>query len=198
MTARHAFQRLAQRGVIERRRGAGSFVRPQQLHREEALLRSFSEDMRGRGIEPGSRLLRAEVTRIPDQAAALGLRANERVVVIERVRLADGVPVALERAVLPGEFAPVLEADLEKESLHQALANLGRVLGRATGHVTARIADLDEARLLEVEPPAALLVETRLISDDAGRAVESTETAYVAARWVIDTGSFVAPIPPRG
>lgn len=197
MTARRAFQRLARQGMIERRRGAGSFVRPPQLHREEALLRAFTEDMRGRGIEASSRVLRAEVARLPEQATILGLPPSTPLVVIERVRLADGIPVALEQAVLPGEFTPVLEADLERGSLHRALADLGRELGRATGQVTARIATEDEARLLLIDSPAALLVETRLISDTSGRAVESTETAYVGSRWILDTGSFVAPVSPR-
>ncbi|MGL5852611.1 MAG: GntR family transcriptional regulator, partial [Phycicoccus sp.] len=171
--------------------------RAPQLHREESVLRSFTDDMRGRGIAPSSRLLRGEVSRLPDQAVALGLPRNAAVVVVERVRMADGVPVALERAVLPGEFASVLDADLEQGSLHQVLAEAGRELGRASGQVTARIAAPQEARLLDVESPAALLVETRLVRDLSGRAVESTQTAYVASRWVLDTGSFVAPVRPR-
>jgi GntR family transcriptional regulator len=197
MTARHAFQELAQQGLIERRRGAGSFVLPAALHRQESVLHSFTEDMRSRGLEPSSRLLRAEVGAAPAQAAALGLPPSAWIVMIERVRCADGVAVALESAALPGEFAPVLQADLEHGSLHQALADLGRQMGRATGFVTARLATTEEARLLGLEVPAALLVENRLITDVSGRPVESTQTAYVASRWAIDTGSFVAAMPAR-
>lgn len=194
MTARHAFEQLAQAGLIERRRGAGSFVLAQPLHREEAVLRSFTQDMRARGLTPSSRVLRAELAVAPAAAAQLGLSAVEWVVVIERVRYADGVAVALERTALPGEFAPVLQADLATGSLHQALADLGRRLGRASGYVTARLATEEEAGLLDLPSPAALLVETRLITDNAGRPVESTQSAYVGSRWVIDTGSFVAAL----
>ena len=192
MTARHAFQELAQAGLIERRRGAGSFVLAPPLHREEAVLRSFTQDMRARGLVPSSRVLRAEVNVAPEAAALLGLAPSDWVVTIERVRYADGVAVALERASLPGEFAPVLEADLEAGSLHQALSKLGRRLGRATGYVTARLATPEEARELGLALPSALLVEARLITDTSGRPVESTQSAYVGSRWVIDTGSFVA------
>lgn len=197
MTARHAFQRLAQQGLIARRRGARSFVLPAPLHRQEAVLHSFTDDMRARGLEPSSRLLMGELRAEPGSAAALGLPPSAWIVVIKRVRYADGVAVALETAALPGEFAHVLEADLEHGSLHQALADLGREMGRATGYVTARMATAEEAMALELTTPAALLVETRLISDVANRPVEHTETAYVASRWAIDTGVFVAAPPAR-
>jgi GntR family transcriptional regulator len=198
MTARQAFQRLAQLGVIERRRGAGSFVLPPRLHREEAILRSFTQDMLARGLTPSSKILQAEVGTAPAAASALGLSPAQWVVTIVRVRYADDVAVALERTALPGEFAPVLEADLERGSLHQALADLGREMGRASGYVTARLATSEEARLLDQAPPVALLVETRLITDRSGRPVESTESAYVGSRWVMDTGSFVAAPPQTG
>lgn len=192
MTARQAFQRLAQLSLIERRRGAGSFVLPPPLHREEKILHSFTQDMLARGLTPTSRIIRAEVGASPAAAAALGMSPAQWVVTIERVRYADGVAVAIERTALPGEFAPVLDADLEQGSLHQALAGLGRQMGRASGYVTARLATTEEARLLDLAAPAALLVETRLITDLSGRPVESTESAYVGSRWVMDTGSFVA------
>lgn len=148
--------------------------------------------MLARGLTPTSRIIRAEVGASPAAAAALGMSPAQWVVTIERVRYADGVAVAIERTALPGEFAPVLDADLEQGSLHQALAGLGRQMGRASGYVTARLATTEEARLLDLAAPAALLVETRLITDLSGRPVESTESAYVGSRWVMDTGSFVA------
>ena len=191
MTARHAVQRLAQAGLVERRRGSGTFVAPPLLHRTEAVLNSFTQDMLLRGLVPSSRVLRAEVGTAPAAAAALGLSPASWVVRIDRVRYANGIPIALEKAVLPEEAEPVLKFDLERGSLHAALASLGRRMGRATGYVTARLATLEEAQLLDLTTPAALLVEARLITDLNGRPVESTETAYVGSRWVIDTGAFV-------
>ncbi len=195
MTARHAFQNLADKGRIERRRGSGSVVRSAPLHRQEAVLRAFTDEMRRRGMAPSSRVVRAELGTNPAAAEQLGLSPIDWVVTIQRVRLADSVPLALETATLPGDFAEVLQADLEHGSLHAALTRLGRTMVRATGYVTARLATLDEARLLDITQPAALLVETRLIADAAGRRVESTETAYVGTRWAIDTGSFVSVEP---
>lgn len=196
MTARKAFENLVHAGLIDRRKGAGSFVLPPPLHRSEGVLRSFTQDMETRGFTPSSKLVRGDVGASPEAAAALGLGPADWVVTIERVRYADGVPVALEKTVLPGEFAAVLQADLEQGSLHRALANLGREMGRASGYVTARLATNDEAQLLGVGVPTALLVESRTITDTTGRIIESTQSAYIGSRWVIDTGSFVAPVTP--
>ncbi|MGO1973857.1 MAG: GntR family transcriptional regulator [Propionibacteriaceae bacterium] len=193
MTARQAVQNLAQAGLVLRKRGAGTFVAPQPLHREEAILYSFTEDMRRRGMAPSSRLLSANLAASPDDAAMMGLPTGEWLVKIDRVRYANEIPLAREKVVLPGEFAGVLEHDLEAGSLHAALAAMGRVMGRATGFVTARLAGQDERELLDLADPSPLLVESRTISDVEGKIVERTETAYVAARWVIDTGSYVPP-----
>lgn len=191
MTARRAFNILAGDGLIERRRRVGSIVLPRPLHREEAVLHSFTDEMRRRGMTASSRVLSAQVGVDPEAAARLTLDPSAWVVTIRRVRCGDGTPLALETTALPGEYAAVLDADLEHGSLHAALAALGRRMVRATGFVTARLADPDEARLLDLTPPAALLMETRLINDAEGRHVESTQTAYAGGRWVLDTGAFV-------
>ncbi|MFT4218433.1 MAG: GntR family transcriptional regulator [Micropruina sp.] len=193
MTARRAFQNLAEKGLIERHRRIGSRVRPAPLHRQDSVLRPLTDEMRRRGLTPTSRLIHAGLGPNPLAAQQLGLPATEWVLTIQRLRFADGTPVALETACLPNDFADVLEEDLEQGSLHAALAHLGRTPARATGHVTARLATDEEADLLELDPPAALLVESRLIVDSTGRRVESTQSAYVGSRWVLDTGAYGAP-----
>lgn len=191
MTVRHALDLLVKEGLVHRRKGAGTFVAEPALHRPESVLRSFSQDMRRRGLEPASWVLRAETAIDPRAADRLGLPPDSWLVLIDRVRLASGTPICLERTALPGQFVEVLEADLESGSLHEALGALGRTMGRASGYVTARLASDQEAGLLELESPSALLVESRLITDGSGRAVEATESAYAASRWVIDTGAWI-------
>ncbi|QIK73167.1 GntR family transcriptional regulator [Propioniciclava coleopterorum] len=194
MTARQAVQNLAQEGLIERRRGVGSFVAAQPLHRADAVLYSFTQDMTRRGLRPTSKVLAAAVGTAPAEAEALGLPSTAWVVRIDRIRYANDLPVARERVTLPGDYAGVLEYDLAAGSLHAALADMGRVMARASGYVMARLATGEDAKLLDLELPATLLVETRLITDVEGRPVERTETSYVGSRWVIDTGSYV-PMP---
>lgn len=190
MTARQAMVNLDQAGLVERRRGAGTFVAPSRLHRLDNVLLSFTEDMALRGMSAQSRVLSATIATSPDNAVALGLAPAAWLVCIDRVRLADGVPLARERVFLPGDLHEVLDSDLQNGSLHVALIRLGRVISGARGYVTARLASTEEAELLGLVYPAVLLVERRTITDDRGNPIEHTETAYVASRWVIDTGSF--------
>jgi GntR family transcriptional regulator len=192
MTARHAVQQLERSGHVERRRGAGSFVAPRPLHRSVGTLVSFTEDMARRGMRSSSAVLEAEVGVDAHHAALLGLDPGAWLVKLVRVRYADDRSLALERVFLPGQFADVLEADLETGSLHAALRARGRQISNGHAQVAARMATEEELKVLGLAPPAALLVESRLIYDTSGRAVESTETAYIASRWVIDNGWFTA------
>ena len=58
--------------------------------------------------------------------------------------------------------------------------------------MTARLANPEEGELLRQELPAALLVESRTVSDTDGKVIESTETAYVGSRWAMDTAAAVS------
>ncbi|RFA16730.1 hypothetical protein B7R22_02420 [Subtercola boreus] len=195
MTARQAAQNMARRGLVERRQGTGTFVATPALHRRDGVLLSFTEDMRRRGMTTTSKVLNGEVTTSPQDAVSLGLHSTDRIVRLERVRFANGVPLAIELVSLPGKFAKVLEFDLENGSLHAALRELGRAISHSRGHVTARLASVAECRTLELSAPAPLLVESRTVYDDREHPIEHTETSYVAARWVIDTGIYAIDPP---
>ena len=187
MTVRQALQELSNAGLVERRRGKGTFVAARPMHRRAGVFLSFTEEMAWRGMAASSRLVAAGLsTPRPEEVAALDIAADDEVVRVERVRLADGVPIAYEDAAVVGEHRAVLDADLESGSLHQALERLGVVATSATGTVTARLARRGEAALLDVPARSALLVELRLLFDQRGRPFERTETRYVADRYVID------------
>ena len=149
--------------------------------------------MRRYGKAPSSRVVSCGVSE-PTAAEAARLRIGPRdgIVVVRRIRLADGVPIALERAAFPGELTDaVLEADLEHGSLHAALVRAGRIPTAGTATISAETVEKAEAKLLAVSPGAALLVERRLIADQNGRPLELTETRYVAERYALDVDFVV-------
>src|SRR5262245_49444188 len=187
MTARQAVQRLVAEGAIYRVSGSGSFIADRHIHRGMNRLRSFTEDMRARGRAVSSRVLSAaQRAGAADELRALHLAPGDRVVAITRVRLADDVPVALERVVLLPSCAPVLRADLATASLHELLRELGREPTTAHGSLTAATASALEADLLAVKEGAGLLVERRTILDQQGAPMEYTQTSYVGERYVFD------------
>jgi GntR family transcriptional regulator len=197
MTARNAVQRLVQDGLVYRVPGRGTFVARRPAHRQAAKIWSFTDEMRRRGQTPSSRVVRRAVaTPTPAETARLEIPSGGGVVAVHRIRLADGVPIALERAVFPGDCAePILGADLERGSLHATLVSAGRIPTGGQATLTAEAASKHEAELLGVSAGAALLVERRLIADQNGRPLELTETRYVAERYALDV-DFVVEVTP--
>ena len=188
MTARNAMQRLADEGLVERRPGLGSFNAQPPAHRRADRLMTFSREMARRGRVPSSRVLRTMVRpSSPDEAFRLGVDGGEPIVVVRRLRCADGEPIALETAILDHRTeAAVMRADLARGSLHAALTTAGFKPRRGSGTITAEAATAEDAELLEVPVGSPLLVERRIIDDAHGRRLESTESRYPADRYGLD------------
>jgi GntR family transcriptional regulator len=152
MTVRSEIDRLVTEGLVYRLHGRGSFVAERRVA-QAMLLSSFSEDMRARGMVPGSIVRSQEVIEAgPFLAGSLELAPGAPVSEIERVRTADGTPMALERAYLSAErFPGIAEADLKQGSLFELLAGLyGVRLTGADQRVVAVAIEPGEASLLEV------------------------------------------------
>lgn len=188
MTARNAMQLLADEGLVERVPGRGSFVAEPSTHRRADRLMSFSREMTRRGRVPSSRIVTREIRPArPADAADLDIREGEPVVVLQRVRCADGVPIALEMAVLERRVAPAaMAADVANGSLHAALLAAGHVLRRGRATITAAAATDTDARLLGTAVGAPMLVERRVILDGSGQPLETTESRYPAERYALD------------
>ena len=132
-TVRRAIAELVSRGLLVRRRGVGTTVASQVIHRRDELT-SLYDDMVRRGQEPQHRGARPSATDAVDAVAAeaLGLPADTHLVSVERLRSVDGTPTALMHNWLPPQFADLTAADLEDAS---ALRDPARPR-RAAGHRT--------------------------------------------------------------
>jgi GntR family transcriptional regulator len=184
VTIRKAMDELVADGLLERRRGAGTFVaaRPAgadggRVEKSFSLLTSFSEDMLARGRQPSSRWLdRAEGTVTPEESLALGLSPGSRVYRFQRLRHADGQTMALEQATIPGWA--LAGAGVVGDSLYGALLAAGHRPVRALQRVRAVAFDADQAALLEIAAgDPGLLIERRAYAAD-GRPVEVTRSWY--------------------
>lgn len=181
VTVRRAIDELERSGSVTRRQGSGTYVvdrrRTDRLEKNFAQLSSFSEDMAARGRVPGSRWLsRASGAVSPSEALALNLSPGSAVHRFRRLRLADGLAVALETSTVAG-FA-LQRADSVGPSLYAALAEAGHTPVRALQRLRAEIAGSERASLLQIEAShAGLHIERRAFLDD-GRPVEVTQSFY--------------------
>lgn len=188
MTARQAVDQLVRDELVVRRRGLGTFVASRPVPRLLGSPLSFTESMRRRGLRASSRVLvRSRATPSEADVAALQLDGPDEVLVLERLRLADGVPMAIERAVIHPSVAEGVPEDDELTSLHAAFERLGHLPTRALATVSARIVTTREAEILELPKNGVVLCERRIITDQDGLALEHTETRYAAARYEFES-----------
>lgn len=122
-TVRKAVQNLAGRGLVEIRRGRGTFVIEPRITQELTELSGFVEDMQAQGRTATSRLVDKRVVQAGrDVARNLGLAMGSPVVRIERVRLADGVALSFDETYLPQSIGTrLMDDDLETEPIFELL-----------------------------------------------------------------------------
>lgn len=179
VTVRKAVAQLVEEGVLEQRRGAGTFVRPQPQRLEQSLsnLISFTEHMSQRGKTSSSQVLqRGLFPPRPEEQMALGLPSGQRVARIERLRSADGQAMALEWSSLPTDILP--DPFVVETSLYSVLRDLGCAPVRAVQRVMAVNLEPGEALFLNLAAGAAVLRIDRTGYLGSGRPIEFTRGLY--------------------
>lgn len=170
-TARRALDTLAREGLIYFVQGRGTFVAPSKMRHGLARLSGFTEDMIRAGLKPSSRLLKMQLIAPPPKVArCLQLRPDQQVICIERLRLADNQPMALNTSYVPYHLCPqLLQEDLEKDSLFRLLEEkYGLRLWRSEQVLRPAVATEYEAELLGVAlyTPLLLAEGTTYLKED--------------------------------
>ena len=189
ITVRRALGTLENEGLIYRRQGLGSFAAPPKLPQGLVRLTDFAQDMERAGLAATSRVLfHGQAAAPPAVAAALGLAEGAFVVRLDRLRLGNGDPIALDRTWLPPFYAQFLEGrDLAKETIYRILERDYDIpIVRARYRIEAVVAGADEAAALRVPEGGALLALERISYTASDRPIYYQRRYYRADRVAFD------------
>lgn len=178
-TVRQALAELVTEGRLDRTQGSGTYI-AEPLLVEVQQLTSFTDDLGPERV--ANRVL--DVRWAPASAAAAEALGQDEVWWVERVRLVDGVPLAVETAQLAGDLPGLAEQLALRGSMYETLREAyGRGVDEVRDAVQSRLADPREAELLAVETGHPLLVVRRHSHTADGRPVEWTHSVYRGDRF---------------
>ncbi|RBP67800.1 GntR family transcriptional regulator [Brevibacterium sanguinis] len=180
-TARQAVSRLVLEGLVERTAGRGTFVSSRRLVFTARELLGFTEQIRASGRVPSSQVMDISVVPATEAPHTADFGPSvDQLISLERVRLADGEPIALEHMFLPfPRFAGLRDIHLEDRSVYDTLEEVfGTQL--TMGEFSLDIADLNkrQAELLNERVHSAAFVMEGSVRDQLSSTVVSVRAFY--------------------
>ncbi len=184
MTARQAVSSLVEEGLLERRRGAGTFVASDKVREKLSGIPSFTETIEQLGKQPSSTLVSYYSKRASEsEAEKLQLGPGEAVLVMERIRYADGEPICFEVATLPQRIVEKFSKEQLTRHLYRTLSEEGFEVARAEQTISATWASEKVADLLHIKREAPILRLRQVSYTQNNEPFEYVRAQYVGARY---------------
>lgn len=189
-TMRRALEELVDKGLLVRKRGYGTEVASSQVHRRVELT-SLYDDLDTAGQHPTTDVLKFDPACVnATAAAAVGAVASAPLVYVERLRYADGRPLALMHNWLPPAYADISKDELASNGLYRILRSRGVQPRVAKQRITAHAASQREARLLKIRRGQPLIAMQRTAYDADGQVIEFGDHVYRADGYAIEVTVF--------
>lgn len=186
MTLRHAIETFILEGKLERRPGSGTYI-SNQCYSLSARCRSFSSEMKSRGLEPRNELLVSKII-ASDKVSSSKLRIplNSKILKFSRLRFGNDIPMAYQTTSIPISYIDQIE-DLELEgSLEDLLQNkFGISITTSQTEISGDFADQKMSNLLEITTTTPCLVKETIDMDQRSRSIMWNKTWYNAERFKI-------------
>jgi len=187
MTTRQAITDLVNEGVFYREQGKGTFVSHHKITQQLMRLTGFTEDIRARGQHPSTKVLSIQMRPASEVVAEkLRVDAGQLVFCLQRLRLADGEPLAIELSHIHFKGCEkLLEEDLEQNSLYRLLESKYMVpLMEAEQEIEAGLAGNEEAQILKIPVGSSVLYTRRTTYTDRYQPIEYAKSVYCGNKYV--------------
>ncbi|CAK8054607.1 GntR family transcriptional regulator [Eupransor demetentiae] len=184
MTLRQAIQTLVDEGILERKVGSGTYVAEKKVSERALGVTSFTELMKQAGRTPQSITVSYKIT-MPSasEMGRLKLKADDEVLVMERLRLGDDEPILLEQTTLPVKLVNNFTRSELTDSLYATLIKAGIQPGHAEQTVTASLATERQADFLQIKRGDAILSVRQVSYDQNDQPFEYVRSYYVGDRF---------------
>jgi len=186
VTVRQVLDMLVNDGLIYRQRGKGSFVASPTLEQSMARIVSFTEDMQQRGLQPGTKVLRAGlISATEDVAKNLQVEPGTEMTHLERLRLANNEPMSIEESFLVHSMVKgVLQQDYVTRPLREIIkSTFGIQLVRARQVIRAILATQSMAHVLEIPINSPILFIERVSFSQYDQPIEFLRIYYRGDRY---------------
>ncbi|MDB5084209.1 MAG: GntR family transcriptional regulator [Bacilli bacterium] len=184
-TVREAITALVNEGKLQKKQGKGTSVCQQKMEERLGRLTGFTEEMESKGFVPGAFVLSMKEIVPKGQVKEVLLGDKEGVILfIERIRLANSEPIAIERSYWPQQFGKLFQGmDLSVIAFYKVLEDSGILLKYADETITAKSSSKTDAKLLGIKEKAPLLCMERISYSVYDEPIEYTFTDYRSDRY---------------
>lgn len=185
MTVRQAITNLANERILYRVKGKGTFVMEPKLEQSLQGLTSFTEDMKARGMKASSKLISFElISADRELAKQLNMEEGGPIYEIKRIRLAEEIPMALERTYINAHIVTGVTEEIVRSSLYQYIENtLNLKIGSGLQLIEASLANSEEQKHLQITEETPILLMERKTCLEDNTAFEIVKSSYRADRY---------------
>jgi len=193
-TVRQAISDLVAKGLVEKKNGVGSFVIGRSFQPVKYTLQhisSFTDDMMRMGVVPQTKLIHKSVIEAPpDVGDKLMQGKKKRVILTERLRLGNRIPLVIERSYLPyEEYKDILKMRLTGSLYHLLTKKFHVVLHRSLQTFRAVPLSGRDAKLLRVPARSPGIFLESVIYDSKNIPVEVLHAFHRGDKYIFEVES---------
>jgi GntR family transcriptional regulator len=192
MTIRQAISNLVHKGILYKIPGKGAFVSKEVIEKKLEI-ESFSEDMKKRGLIPGSNVIRFEKISPNDEVKEkLKLSEDDKIYFLNRLRLANNEPIAIEYCYLPEKFFPnIIKYNMVNCSLYTIMKEEYNIhFNYMKQNIKAASLSKQDAEMLLGKSKGFGLFSERMIYNIEEIPIEYTKTIYHPDRYTFNMVLF--------